>query len=309
MNATRTLRIGCLLLVAGWLAFAGDPTVPATAGTQVSPSWHQVELGVNKLLILDGKLEMTRTERTYRGEGPHAGRTLTLIKTESDVAAFGSSLGSVTTFSWIDPDTGATVEFKEIKPGKRVKQMLFTADGYRELQFRPEEGKEDTAPETWPKTRDHSREYRLNDGSPVPAGQPVRDYYNMVADLGRREGIRGAEYYVATKGRVIKFEVVFGETAGRTLELEDLQGGEPQSVSLQLRRMDLKPWNEDPEDIGGFFAMKGGTEIWLESRTGMLAVIAGEMPGVPGRTEILLQGAGFQGHALAEALASGPAAP
>jgi hypothetical protein len=266
-----------------------------------------VQLGVNKFLILDGTLEMTRSQRTYTGEGPYAGRTLTVIRTESGVQAFGGSLGSVRTYSWIDPDSGATVEFKEVKPGKRVKQQLFGLDGYRELEFRPREGEEHTDPDTWPLIRDRQRPYRLKDGSPVPDGQPVRDYYNMVADLGRREGVQRADYYIATKGRVIKFEVTFGETVGRTLELRDLAGGEPQPVSLQLRRMDLTPWNEDPEEIGGFFSMKGGTEIWLEQQTGLLAVIAGEMPGVPGRTEILLKGARFQGETLAQALGAGGA--
>ena len=150
--------------------------------------------------------------------------------------------------------------------------------------------------------KDRLRDYKLNDGSAVPEGEPVRDYYNMVADLGRREGVDRADYYVATKGRVIRFQVVFGESRSRTLKVEDLGGGGEQSLSLQLRRMDLTPWNEDPKDIGGLFAMKGGTEIWLEAETGMLAVIAGEMPGVPGRTEILLKGARFEGLTLSQAL-------
>ncbi len=274
----------------------------STAVTPTAPVWSEVELGVNRLLFLNGKLEMTRRQRAYNGSGPYAGKMLTLIKTESGVVVFGGSVGSVTTFSWIDPVTGSTVEFREVKRGKRVKQLLFREDGYQELQFRPAEGQEDTPPDTWPKTRDRFREYRLNDGSPVPQGQPVRDYYNMVADLGRREGVDRADYYVATKGRVIRFQVVFGESMSRTLKIEDLGDGEKQSLSLLLRRMDLTPWNEDPKDIGGLFAMKGGTEIWLEVQTGMLAVIAGEMPGVPGRTEILLKGARFEGLTLNQAL-------
>ena len=270
--------------------------------TPTAPAWSEVELGVNRLLFLNGKLEMTRRQQTYNGSGPYAGKMLTLIKTKSGVEAFGGSVGSVTSFSWIDPATGSTVEFREVKRGKRVKQLLFREDGYQELQFRPAEGEEDTPPDTWPKTKDRFREYKLNDGSSVPQGQPIRDYYNMVADLGRREGVDRADYYVATKGRVIRFQVVFGESASRTLEIEDLGGGGEQSLSLQLRRMDLTPWNEDPKDIGGLFAMKGGTEIWLEAETGMLAVIAGEMPGVPGRTEILLKGARFEGLTLRQAL-------
>jgi hypothetical protein len=267
-----------------------------------APEWSEVELGVSRLLFLSGKLEMIRRQETYQGAGPHAGRTLTLIKTESRVTAFGGSVGSVTTFSWIDPATGSTVEFREVKRGKRVKQLLFREDGYQELQFRPADGQDDTPPDTWPKTKDRRREYKLNDGSPVPEGQPVRDYYNMIADLGRREGVDRADYYVATKGRVIRFQVAFGESASRTLKIKDLGGGGEQSLSLRLRRMDLTPWNEDPKDIGGLFAMKGGTEIWLEAETGMLAVIAGEMPGVPGRTEILLKGARFDGLTLSQAL-------
>jgi len=312
MNAHR--RILTALLVLGLAAPAGflrtdvyaaggclpvvEASVAEPSAPQSTPVWSEVELGVNKLLFLDGKLEMKRRQQVYNGSGPHHGKTLTLIKPESGVQAFGSDVGSVTTFSWIDPDTGSTVEFKEVKAGKRVKRLLFRENGYQELQFRPEDGKEDTPPDTWPTTKDHFREYKLIDGSSVPEGQPVRDYYNMVADLGR--GAR-ADYYVATKGRVIRFQVIFGESASRTLQLEDLSGGGEQSLSLQLRRMDLVPWNEDPEDIGGLFAMKGGTEIWLEAETGMLTVVAGEMPGVPGRTEILLKGARFDGFTLSQA--------
>ena len=62
-----------------------------------------MELGVNKLLFLDGKLEMSRRQRVYDGSGPYHGKMLTLIKTESGVQAFGSDIGSVATFSWIDP--------------------------------------------------------------------------------------------------------------------------------------------------------------------------------------------------------------
>lgn len=275
---------------------------PQSGNGAILPAWSEVRLGVSRLLFLNGRLEMTRRQRIYNGTGPYAGKLLTLIKTESGVEVFGGSIGGVTTFSWIDPDSGRTVEYREVKRGKRVKQLLFREDGYQELQFRPAEGQEDTPPDTWPMTRDRFREYKLNDGTPVPAGQPVRDYYNMVADLGRHEGVDGTDYYVATKGRVVRFLVVFGESKSRTLKLEDLGGGGEQSLSLTLRRMDLTPWNEDPEDIGGLFAMKGGTEIWLEAGTGMLAVIAGEMPGVPGRTEILLKGARFDGQTLREAL-------
>lgn len=284
------------------------PDSPAISTvTTTAPAWSKVELGVSRLLFLHGKLEMTRRQQVYNGAGPYAGKLLTLIKTESGVQVFGGSVGSVTSFSWIDPATGSTVEYREVKRGKRVKLLLFREDGYQELQFRPADGQEDTSPDTWPNTRDRFREYKLNDGSPVPEGQPVRDYYNMVADLGRRQGVDRADYYVATKGRVVRFQVVFGESASRTLKIEDLGGGGEQSLSLQLRRMDLTPWNEDPKDIGGLFAMKGGTEIWLEAETGMLAVIAGEMPGVPGRTEILLKGARFEGLTLSQALSHGNA--
>jgi hypothetical protein len=295
---TATLALG-LAVPAGFSGTAVDTASESPVPS--APAWSEVELGVNKLLFLDGKLEMSRRQRVYNGSGPYHGKMLTLIKTESGVQAFGSDIGSVATFSWIDPATGSTVEFKEIKAGKRVKQLRFREDGYQELQFRPEEGKENTPHDTWPTTKDRFSEYKLMDGSPVPEGQPVRDYYNMVADLGRRDDAKSADYYVATKGRVIRFQVIFGETASRTMVLEDLGGGGEQSLSLQLRRMDLTPWNEDPEDIGGLFAMKGGTEIWLEAETGMLAVVAGEMPGVPGRTEILLHGARFDGATLSQA--------
>jgi hypothetical protein len=319
MNARRRILTGLLVLSLtvglSWNhVHAGSESPPAveastsvsetsaTASVNAAPAWSKVELGVSRFLFLNGKLEMTRRQQAYDGTGPYAGRMLTLIKTESGLVVFGGNVGSVTTFSWIDPDTGSTVEFREVKDGKRVKQLLFREDGYQELQFRPEDGEQDTSPDTWPKTKDRFREYQLIDGSPVPEGQPVRDYYNMVADLGQREGVDGVAYYIATKGRVIRFDVVFGETMLRTLTLEDLGGAGEVSLELRLQRMDLTPWNEDPKDIGGFFAMEGGTEVWLEAETGLPAVIAGEMPGVPGRTEILLQGARFQGLDLNQAL-------
>lgn len=257
------------------------------------------------MLFFSGKLRLTRREETYPGDGPAHGKRLTLVETLSEAMAFGGKVGAVETSSWIDPASGATIEFREFKPRKRLKRLLFRADGYQEQQWRPEDGLEEEPQESWPLTRDRFVPYALKDGTPVPVGQPVRDYYNMVADLGRLDlsGTGAATYYVATKRRVVQFEVKLGESAERTFELTDLSSDSRIELDLDLRRVELTPVGEDPDDIGGFLAMEGGSDIWLEKRTGTVTVIGGKMPGLPGRTEILLRGASYEGQGLGDALA------
>lgn len=293
-------RAAVVLLVAALpLLLAG-----AGGGASTAPDrWTELVFQARKLLFFSGSLEMERRREAYPGDGPWHGKELRVIETRSGAYALGANLSTTHTTSWIDPATGATVEYVEHKLRERWKQVTFGPASFHQVVRRPGPKQEDDPPETWPVTQEIGGFYKLPDGSSLPEGTPVRDYYNLIGDLGRltRSGKARADYFVVTKGRLVRFQVMLGEEVERDWKLLDLKAGGNQKVELRLRRMDLKPVGEDPEDVGGFFAMEGGTEIWVEVETGMIVLIGGKLPNVPGRTEIRLTAAGVDGKDLVRA--------
>ena len=298
-------------ILAGFLLAAGllSASMAATVGERpaVANRWNDLQFSVRRFLFFSGYLEMTRRRGRYPGEGPFHGRLLTVIETRSGASAFGAKLSTTHTTSYIDPATGATVEYIEHKLEERWKQVTLGPDGFRQVIRRPGEGQAGQPPETWPVEREFHSAYAFDDGTTAPSGVPVRDYYNMVGDLGRLSSSSAstAEYLVVAKGRVVRFRVELGEEVERPWSLVDLSGAETaMDVSLRLRRLTITPIGEDARKIGGFFAMEGGTEIWVEPETGMVVLIAGQLPGVPGRTEIRLDAASIAGKPVAEAFAN-----
>jgi hypothetical protein len=316
-SATRSwlLSLGLLLggTCAGLRAAGESPaSVPAAAHLPTPAStpgeaarWSDLHYTARKLLLFSGSLDMTRRTEPYPGDGPWRGKPLLLIETRSGASALGKRLSTTHTRSWIDPATGSTVEYVEHKLRERWKRVTFGADGFRQVVRRPEDGQERQPPQSWPVRQEIAGPYSFRDGTAAPAGAAVRDYYNMIGDLGRltTAGAEEADYLVVTKGRVVRFRVTLGDRFERPWKLLDLAGSGSVKLPLRLREMTLRPVDEEPADVGGFFAMEGGTEVWVEEETGMVVLIGGEVPKVPGRTEIRLSAAGLGSEPLAEALA------
>jgi hypothetical protein len=252
-----------------------------------------LEFSVRRFLLFSGQLTLRRTTAVFDDDGPLRGCRVDVIETESSASAIGHRFGTMRTLSYLDPETGGTLAYHEEKVGERLRRLTFGPDGYRERVYRAGPGQEAAQSSTWPLDEDRTHPYRLGDGTPVPPGTVLRDYYNMIADLGRLDvAVAGStNYFVPTKEHVVRFRAEFGERAKRKLTVRDISRDSFRDVTLPVRRLRLAPVGEDAVELGGFFAMAGGAEIWLSERSGLLVVIAGELPQVPGRTEILLAAA------------------
>jgi len=271
--------------------------VPATASVKAAAvralPWEALEFSVRRFLFFSGRLTLRRGTAVFDDDGPLHGCIVDVIETESTASALGRQFGTMRTTSFLDPESGGTLAYREEKLGERLRRLTFGPDGYRERVYRASPGQEGVPSTSWPLDEDRIHPYRLGDGTAVPRGTVVRDYYNMIADLGRLDfaAAGSTDYFVATKEHVVRFRAEIGERGRRTLEVRDLARNASDEISLPLRRLRLAPVGENAAEVGGFFAMEGGTEIWLAERTGLLVVIAGELPQVPGRTEILLTAA------------------
>jgi hypothetical protein len=265
----------------------------ASAAIPRTLPWEALEFSVRRFLFFSGHLTLRRKTAVFDDDGPLHGCIVDVIETESTASALGRQFGTMRTTSFLDPESGGTLAYHEEKVGERLRRLTFGPDGYRERVYRASPGQEVVPSSSWPLDEDRTHPYRLGDGTAVPLGTVVRDYYNMIADLGRLDfaAAGSTDYFVATKEHVVRFRAEIGERGRRTIEVRDLARDASDEISLPLRRLRLAPVGEDAAEVGGFFAMEGGTEIWLAERTGLLVVIAGELPQVPGRTEILLTAA------------------
>lgn len=273
-------------------AIAPRPPIASAAIPRTLP-WEALEFSVRRFLFFSGHLTLRRKTAVFDDDGPLHGCIVDVIETESTASALGRQFGTMRTTSFLDPESGGTLAYHEEKVGERLRRLTFGPDGYRERVYRASPGQEVVPSSSWPLDEDRTHPYRLGDGTAVPLGTVVRDYYNMIADLGRLDfaAAGSTDYFVATKEHVVRFRAEIGERGRRTIEVRDLARDASDEISLPLRRLRLAPVGEDAAEVGGFFAMEGGTEIWLAERTGLLVVIAGELPQVPGRTEILLTAA------------------
>lgn len=288
---------------------AGPPAGAALLGPPLP--WDELEFSAHRFLLFAGRLALHRRDAAFDGDGPLRGKRVEVIETESSAWVLGRRFAQVRTRSTLDAATGATLAYEEEKAGEKLKRVTFEPDGYRERIYRATPGQEEAPPSSWPLDEDHLRPYRFRDGTPMPPGTVLRDYYAMIADLGRIDVKAGrpVEYVVPTRERLVRFRVEFGEREVRRLALDDLANGEVRERSVPVRRMTLVPLDEKPGEVGGFFAMQGGAEIWVTEETGVIVLIAGELPRAPGRTEIrLTAGRGAGGRTLREALGS-PLAP
>jgi hypothetical protein len=273
--------------------------VVAAAPRTLTPSairslpWDVLEFSVRRFLLFSGQLTLRRTTAVYEDDGPLHGCMVDVIETESAASAVGYRFGSMRTVSFLDPESGGTLAYHEEKVGERLRRLTFGPDGYRERVYRAGPGQETSPPSTWPLDEDRVHPYRIGDGTAVPAGTVLRDYYNMIADLGRLDVVSAGttDYFVPTKEHVVRFRVEFAERGKKKLTVRDISRDSYRDVTLPVRRLRLAPVGENAAELGGFFAMEGGAEIWLSERSGLLLVIAGELPQIPGRTEIQLAAA------------------
>lgn len=250
-------------VVVGSLAFAGD----GPAADAPWASWAGISLDARGGAFVSGRVDIDRDDRTVRM------RTLARF--------LGAKIADSTSVTTRDPESGATLRFEQ-RSRKRARVYAFDGSGYTVEKFRPPRDP-DRPLDEWERYHRERFEYPLDEGGRAIA---ATDYTSMLVDLGGLglEAIGDStRLLVATSDGPQPFtvEVVERRRSERRVSIDDARATIP-TEELRLR---VTPEDEEAE---GLMEMRGSTEIWIESGSGTLLHLEGDLPKLPGRLKLTI---------------------
>lgn len=273
-----------LLVAAGPANALGQaPAPPRVAPSQVeqsqvahgSPSplagWSRLQLDASKFLIASAHSTLDRWLPTTAG-GPG------IVRVHSALSYLGNTRLH-DGFSVRPGDAPLPARWMEIDPGKRAREIRVVTGGELTLRrFDRPEGKEPPWSGPWTEGNREVKTLDLARGGDG-CGGPI-DPWALLGSLecllaGPEVGFRlfsndGIHAVIARRV----------QTSRTTLQLRNLDGGEPIDVSVEVATIELLPGPGEPDP--SVFGLDGAIRLQIDTGSGALVQIEGRREGIPG---------------------------
>lgn len=290
---------GVLLGVAIALAVGFAPSPAAGAAAPPLDGWTRVRYTTSKLLVFSGELTMDRSSSADR----------TSVRTQTRAKLFGSPFVDTWSVSTMDRRTGRPLDFLDVRPRKKAERFTFGDAGILHETMKPRKESPDDPLERWRTSKKETlpvdaqassaaRTTAASTAPPPPAasGDPsrwVHDYIAMIVRLHdltlRKTGDEATVRVLTSKGAAPMRIRVAAERDVRR-DLTNLSTDKRTSATFHELRLRVTPLAGSSSDTKGFMNMEGETELWVDAATRTLMEISGEVPKVPGRVDIVIDG-------------------
>lgn len=250
--------------------------------------WRRLELGTASGILLEGRVVLIRKQGHYEPPEGGQGRPALLLRTETRAKALIALDLEIESFSELDPTSGASLEFLEVRPREKAKLLRVDSEQLLLVRYAPPKGRPEAALEDWEVTKRVQWARPAVDGSPVP----LFDYYALIAHLGdlplHAVGDRTRVWLASTSGP-LEMDIRVTESRQGSRRFRDLAAGPYRTVSLEELRLRLRPLGGNPDKVRGFLNMEGETEVWVEAQSRTLLEVTGRIPPF-GEISVVLQG-------------------
>jgi len=263
------------------------PIRPSAAPAPAIPfgGWTQLRYTTSKLLIFTGDVTMSlaTTAETVS------------VRSESRARLLGSTLVDSWSVSTMDRKSGRPQQFLEVRPGHKAECWSFNGTSIVHETMKPHKNVPNEPLEKWRLARTETLPGPAADpeGAPVDPSRWVHDYISMIVrlrDLPLHRTGDTTTVMVSTSRGAAAMRIRVGEERTTKRTLTDLDTGKSRTVSMSELRLRVSPLEGSTAETRGFMNMEGETELWIEATTGTLVEISGNVPKVPGRVVIALDG-------------------